>query len=228
MLYSLQGYRYCDLLISVGSPVQAKERAIQAIDVARRNNWVLDVALDTLTLGRAHLALASASKSELASYDATKRDTQCAADKLNEALEGLRTAGQNDHFSRGLIARATFRRAIGDWDRAARDLDEAHEIAEPGPMRLYLCDCALERARLALAQREAFALLNGSVGTSPPPPAVPSAATTAALMEEARKELDIARKLIAECGYHRRDVELAELDDVVAGLRRFADLPPRV
>jgi hypothetical protein len=37
-----------------------------------------------------------------------------------------------------------------------------------------------------------------------------------------------ARKLIAECGYHRRDEELAELDAVVAGARRFADLPPRV
>jgi hypothetical protein len=38
----------------------------------------------------------------------------------------------------------------------------------------------------------------------------------------------MARKLIAECGYHRRDEELAELDAVVAGARRFADLPPRV
>jgi hypothetical protein len=37
-----------------------------------------------------------------------------------------------------------------------------------------------------------------------------------------------ARKLIADCGYHRRDEELAELDEVVAGRRRFADLPARV
>jgi len=34
-------------------------------------------------------------------------------------------------------------------------------------------------------------------------------------------------KLIAECGYHRRDEELSELDEVVTGRRRFADLPPR-
>jgi hypothetical protein len=45
---------------------------------------------------------------------------------------------------------------------------------------------------------------------------------------EAREQLDFARRLIAECGYHRRDEELAELDGVVAGRRRFADLPPRV
>ena len=130
--------------------------------------------------------------------------------------------------ARGLLARAAFRRAVGDWDGAARDLDEAQEIAEPGPMRLYLCDCALERARLALARREAFAPLNGLVEPSPPPPALPDAAEAARLLEEARKELDAARKLIADCGYHRRDEELAELDDVVAGRRRFADLPPRV
>jgi hypothetical protein len=30
------------------------------------------------------------------------------------------------------------------------------------------------------------------------------------------------------CGCHRRDEELAELDAVIAGARRFADLPPRV
>ena len=95
-------------------------------------------------------------------------------------------------------------------------------------MRLYLCDCALERARLALARREAFAPLNGLVEPSPPPPAPPDAAAAAGLSEEARVQLDAARKLIAECGYHRRDEELSELDDVVAGRRRFADLPPRV
>ena len=95
-------------------------------------------------------------------------------------------------------------------------------------MRLYLCDCALERARLALARREAFAPLNGLIAPSPPPPALPDAAAAAGLREEARKELDAARKLIAECGYHRRDEELAELDAVVAGRRRFADLAPRV
>ena len=95
-------------------------------------------------------------------------------------------------------------------------------------MRLYWCDCALEGARLALARREAFAPLNGLVEPSPPPPVLPDSDEAARLREEARKELDVARKLIAECGYHRRDEELAELDAVVGGHRHFADLPPRV
>jgi hypothetical protein len=89
-------------------------------------------------------------------------------------------------------------------------------------MRLYWCDCALEGARLALARLEAFAPLNGLVEPSPPPPVLPDATAAAALREEARKELDVARKLVAECGYHRRDEELAELHAVVAGGRRFA------
>jgi hypothetical protein len=95
-------------------------------------------------------------------------------------------------------------------------------------MRLFLCDMALERARLAVARLEAFAPLNGLVDDSPPKPALPNAAEAARLKEEAAANLATARKLIADCGYHRRDEELAELEDVAAGRRRFADLPPRV
>jgi hypothetical protein len=127
-------------------------------------------------------------------------------------VEGLRASGQSDDFPHGLLARAAFRRAVGDWSGAARDLDEVEEIAEPGPMRLFLCDTALERARLALARREAFAPLNGLIEKSPPKPSPPDAAEAAALAEETRQNLASARKLITDCGYHRRDEELAELE----------------
>jgi hypothetical protein len=36
------------------------------------------------------------------------------------------------------------------------------------------------------------------------------------------------RRALRTCGYHRRDEELAELKAVLAGQRRFAELPPRV
>jgi tetratricopeptide (TPR) repeat protein len=227
-LYSLRGYLYCDLMLSQGRAAEARERAAQTIDIARRNSWVLEVALDTLTLGRAHLALAPQSLASGASTASVSGDARAAAGRLDEAVEGLRASGLSEQVPRGLLARAAFRRAVGDWDAAARDLDEVHEIAEPGPMRLFLCDGALERARRALAMIEAFAPLNGFVEPSPPPPVLPDAAAVAAFKEEARKQLDAARELIAKCGYHRRDEELNELDDVVAGKRRFADLPPRV
>jgi tetratricopeptide (TPR) repeat protein len=228
VLYSEQGYHYCDLLLSQGHAAEASIRATQTLEIARRNHWLIDIALDTLTLGRANFALALRSLASGPSVELAGDHACAAAARLDGALEGLRASGRNDYVPRGLLARAALRRAVGDWDGAKRDLDEAKEIAESGLMRLYWCDCALEGARLALARREAFAPLNGLVEPSPPRPVLPDATAAAALREEARKELDVARKLIAECGYHRRDEELAELDAVVAGGRRFADLPPRV
>ena len=229
LLYSVRGYRYCNLLLSMGRAAEARDRAAQTIVIARRDNWVLHIALDSLTLGCANLALAlQCWVSGASAAKPTRTDARAAPERLDEAVEGLRASERSDHLPRGLLARAAFRRAIGDWDGAKRDLNEAKEIAEPGLMRLYWCDCALEGARLALARREAFAPLAGLVDSSPPPLALPDPDATAALREEARRELDVARKLIAECGYHRRDEELAELDAVVAGGRRFADLPPRV
>jgi len=103
------------------------------------------------------------------------------------------------------------------------------EIAEPGPMRLFLCDMALEHARLALARSAAFAPLNGMLANdNPPKPAVPSAEQIAELKSEAEKQLKIAADTIEKCGYHRRDEELAELQAVLRGEKTFADLPPRV
>jgi hypothetical protein len=227
ILYSRPGYLYCDLVLARRQAAEARDRATRTLEWVRPQNWLCDIALDTLTLGRANLALtlqslATAPSSETARYDA------CAAATLGDAVDGLRASGEFAWVTRGLLARAAFRRAIGDWDGAKRDLNEAKEIAEPGLMRLYWCDCALEGARLALARREAFAPLNGLVEPSPPPPVLPDSDEAARLREEARKELDVARKLIAECSYHRRDEELAELDAVVGGHRHFADLPPRV
>ena len=227
-LVSFQGYLYCDLLLSRGQAGEARGRAARALEVARKNNLVFDVAVSTLTLGRSDLALTLAGPAGNVSAEITREDTHTPRDTLCEGVERLRASGLNEYVPRGLLARAAFRRLVGDWEGAACDLDEVNEIAEPGPMRLYLCDGALERARLALVQREAFAPLNALTERSPPPPALPDAAEAARHLDVARKELDVARNLIAECGYHRRDEELAELDAVVAGGRRFADLPPRV
>ena len=124
--------------------------------------------------------------------------------------------------------KTAFRRSAGDWDGAARDLDEVEEIAEPGPMRLYLCDMALERARLAFAKIEAFAPLNGLIDHSPPKPERPDEAERKSLHDEAAKQLAVAADTIEKCGYHRRDEELAELQAVLEAKRTFADLPPRV
>ena len=131
--------------------------------------------------------------------------------RLDEAVDGLRAAGQSDQVPAGLLARAAFRRSVGDWDGAARDLDEVEEIAEPGPMRLFLCDMALERARLALARSEAFAPLSGLIDDTPRKLERPSAAERKTLHDEAAKQLAIAADYIEKYGYHRRDKEVEAL-----------------
>jgi len=228
LLYCVQGYFYCDLFLSKGDHTAARNRATRTLEWVRPLKWLLDIALDTLTLGRANLALAAENAGGQPPVTTARNDARTAGASLDQAVEGLRSSGQSDYLPRGLLARAAFRRSVGDWGGAARDLDEVEEIAEPGPMRLYQCDAALERARLAFAQIEAFAPLNGLVDDDPAKPALPNAADAARLREEATQNLATARKLVADCGYHRRDEELAELEDVAAGRRRFADLPPRV
>ncbi|HEX8165414.1 MAG TPA: TIR domain-containing protein [Beijerinckiaceae bacterium] len=228
LLYSVQGYYYCNLLLSKGDNAVARDRAAQTLAWFEQEYPLLSCALDVLTLGRAHLGLALATVGARRPATEVCDDTRTARARLDQAIDSLRDAGQNDYIPRSLLARAAFRRSLGDWDGAARDLDEVEEIAEPGPMRLFLCDRALERARLAFARIEAFAPLNGMIDGGPPQPVAPEAEEAARLREEARVNLAEARKLIAECGYHRRDEELAELEAVLAGERRFADLPPRV
>lgn len=95
-------------------------------------------------------------------------------------------------------------------------------------MLLFLCDLALERARLCFGKIEAFAPLNGVLEDTPPRPAAPDTAELARLTTEAAANLNVARKIVVDCAYHRRDDELAELEAVFAGSRRFVDLPPRV
>jgi hypothetical protein len=55
----------------------------------------------------------------------------------------------------------------------------------------------------------------------------PDADEATRLMEQARLNVAKAGSLITECGYHRRDDELAALQAVLNGARTFADRPPR-
>jgi tetratricopeptide (TPR) repeat protein len=229
MLSSIPGYRYCDLLLAKGDYTSARDRAAHTLELGKLQYDILSRALDTLMLGRAHLGIILSSVGSLRSLKTANADLGASRDRIEEAVEGLRASGQNDDLPRGMLARAKLRRTIGDWGRSARDLDEVEEIAEPGPMRLYLCDLALERARLSFARIEAFAPLNGMLEKdNPPKPAVPSAEQIAELKGDAEKQIQIASDYIEKCSYHRHDEERAELRAVLRGEKKFADLPPRV
>lgn len=226
LLHSVAGYREWDLLMTQGNFAVVRERASRALEWSRSVLSLLTVALNTLAIGRAFLGLAHSNVN--AQRLSTSDEIRTARADLDSAVDRLRAAGTNHHIPRGLLARTAFHRSIGDWPSAAGDLDEVEEIAEPGPMRLYLCDIALERSRLAFAQVEAFAPLNGMLEDNPPKPEVPSEEKIAELKAEAEKQIKIADDYIQKCGYHRRDEELAELKEVLAGKKTFASLPPRV
>jgi tetratricopeptide (TPR) repeat protein len=194
-LTSVQGCRYCELLLSRAEPrdgsslervgeeyraacQQVRERAEYAVGVAERNRWLLDTALDYLSLGRAHLGLALTAPDQ-------RLDLCAASEHLNRAVDGLQEAGSQDQLPRGLLARASLRRLAGDPDDAATDLREAQEIAERGSMRLHEADAHLEWTRLHLATGD---------------------------RDGARRHFDRARELVQVCAYGRREREVTWLE----------------
>ena len=144
-LYSLQGYQYNDLLLSRGDVQEVQGRIGKTIDIAKRNGWLLDVALDSLSLGRTYL---------FQLQQEPNKSLTNSAKYFADAVDGLRQAGQQDELPRGLLARAQFYRRTGALDNAQKDLYEAFIIATRGGMRLYEADCHLEYARLALAKND--------------------------------------------------------------------------
>jgi hypothetical protein len=124
-----------------------------------------------------------------------------AQSELDQAVAGLRRAGQQDYLPRGLLTRAWLRSLTGAWtgpDSAQSDLDEAWEIAARGPMRLFLADIHLTRARLFGGMRD-----EGGGMKYP--------------WESPEADLAAAEQLINACGYHRRDEELADAKQAILG-----------
>lgn len=180
-LYSIQGYQYCDLLLEQKKYQEVQSRAVQTLPVSKQHLGLLSIALNILSLGRAYLMQAE---------EKTGDYTQ-ATDYLNQAVDGLRQAGQLDDLPRGLLARAELHRVKGEFDRARVDLDEALAIAVRGQMGLYEADCHIAYARLYIAQGK---------------------------KEKAQESWAKAREMIDRMGYHRRDKDVAEIGRQLGGM----------
>lgn len=144
-LYSLGGFRYCDLLLGKGDYQEVLERAGRAMESAIEENQLLSIALDNLSLGRGHM---------LQGLSDSSRDYSVAERHLNKAVEGLIKAGTQHYQPLGLIARAELYHIKKDFKKTKHDLDEAMTICTRGEMRLYEADCHLGYARLYLAMDE--------------------------------------------------------------------------
>ncbi len=210
LLYSLWGFRYCDLLLAHAERAawqqiqkaevrSQKSESVRALDEVekRATKWfewrvpsdsLLTIALDHLTLGRAALYAAILENSDL-------RLLTSDLSHIDAAVAGLRRAGTQHRFPPALLTRAWLRFLTGARtgpESAQSDLDEAWEIAERGPMRLFMADIHLYRARLFFGE-----------ATYP--------------WESPTADLAAARKLIEQCGYGRRK---EELEDAEGALRQ--------
>ncbi len=143
-LYSLRGFRFCDLLLERGNYREVMERAEKALEWVTKAGWLLDIALDHLSLGRAWMMQTQNDEAGKKSADPWER----AKAFLDRAVTGLREAGTQHELPRGLLARAAYYRFRKDFLHAWADLAEAREIAESGSMGLYMCDYHLEAGRL--------------------------------------------------------------------------------
>jgi tetratricopeptide (TPR) repeat protein len=212
LLYSLQGFQYCDLLLSQKRYEEVLRRARQTLEWANQNlrsgGSLLGIALDHLSLGRAYLMQAqdvvgAIRESPLpVPLSPPLRD---AGIHLDEAVNGLRKAGQQQELPRGLLARAELRRVIGEFENARADVDEAYAIATRGGMRLHEADCYLEYAQWHLARGKGGheTRLYTSPDTSP---------HADDDIAKARENLAKAKQMIQEMGYHRRDGEVETLE----------------
>ncbi|MDD4964504.1 MAG: hypothetical protein PHI11_11375 [Gallionella sp.] len=168
-LYSAQGYWYNACLLAQGEIGAVRDRAQYALAISEKNNWTPDISLDKLMLGKVYL---------------TQSDYPQATDWLQQAVDGLRSASDQDALLDGLLTRAALYRETAQFSAAHDDLQEVYDLANPSGMRLHLTDYHLESARLALAE---------------------------GLPATTRTHFNQAEELITATGYHRRDGELAEL-----------------
>jgi hypothetical protein len=199
LLYSLQGFKYCDWLLAPveraawrvllrGSGLSPAmdthgEDGPAAIcaEVERRAKttltWAIDSRAGLLSIAVEHLTLARVGVVQaILSHPLP----QPALDlrQVAAAVNGLRNAGTTYHLPKGLLTSALSHFVRGDTASARTVLDQAQEIAERGPMPLDLADIHLHRARLF----------------------------------RDRAELAKARELVEKHGYGRRNEELEDAE----------------
>jgi tetratricopeptide (TPR) repeat protein len=145
LLYSLQGFLYCDLLLSQVNYAEVEQRANWMVERSANDSRtpILTIALENLSLACSHVLHFQ----DDPNFPVTNLPTI-----FNRAVDGLRQAGTQHMLPLGLLARAGYYRVTGKLNRAQRDLDEAFTIATRGGMGLYLADCHLEYTRLYLAK----------------------------------------------------------------------------
>lgn len=107
-------------------------------DVSRHE--LLNLAFERIILGKSQLICSL--------LEHSAQGTQSSALHIEAAISAMRKSGMLHELHQGLLTRAFFAAANGPAENAKPDLDEAEQIAGRGPMKLFLADIHLYRARL--------------------------------------------------------------------------------
>lgn len=164
LLYSLRSFQYCEWQLApieqaawqhlLNQPISNSKPQIfdelteiehwarKAQAVAVQNQSLVDVSLDYLSLARLALFRAILEADPTPPHPTLNQSTAIVA------VAGLRAAGATDQLPCGLLTVALSYYVLGEFDQTERYLGEAQQIAERGPMPLYLADIHLTRARL--------------------------------------------------------------------------------
>lgn len=206
-LYSFWNFKFCNLLLSQCLYMEVQIRIDQSNEWLEKYGVLLDTALEKLSNGRALMQQLIHEKSG---------DFSEAGNYLNQAVDGLREAGQQDSLPWGLLARATLSRHQEDFLKSWTDLDEAREIAEYGQMRLHITDYHLAACRNIKAQ---LAVTGDSLSEFE---IIENGETLSVTKEEMQarfqEHLKEADRLVNETGYHRRDGEVEDLRITISDL----------
>jgi len=114
----LAGYQYCDLLLALGRvPVsEVRRRAEKALEISMRNNWLLLIALDCLTLARV-LMLEAGNQAQ-------------AGQDLKEVLEIAQAGDMKLHLTDYHLEYARLCDAMGKMADAGEHYGRAEELVE--------------------------------------------------------------------------------------------------
>ena len=174
LLFGVQGFRYCDWLLAPAErgawqallrgtsvqPVTDKDGKFGLVticdEVERRGMKMFEwrVPTDSLpTIALDHLTLARVELIRVILSDPPPQPT-LDLPHVAAAVNGLRDAGTMNRLPNGLLTAALYHFVRGDAASARTALDQAQEIAERGPMPLYLADIHLHRARFFRDQAE--------------------------------------------------------------------------
>ena len=145
-LNSLWGYRYWDLLLSLGELDAVLLRANFWLEltssltqglVSKLSLGLLDVPLCQLAIGRVRARKQEADEGANPYFD--------------RALDGIHRSGKHDFLPLVYLSRAGCRRQQDNLLNAQRDLGKARKIVRRTGMRLFEADLELEQARWHLA-----------------------------------------------------------------------------